>query len=190
MSNRDAPGTRLVISSRVGAGGDDLGQERHRGFARERGQDADLMRQLERGRTRPGEFHEEPLTDGHAARVPLRVLFAGRAGNRDRVPAQLRRHDPQGLAERLGRALSQPFHRLHLISSGRSWQPPGPASYQHRSTDRSGNRPISRRIAASSLAIRSVAGLSWPGSSDATTIAFLEVSIPRWISPAWVMPPR
>jgi len=39
-------------------------------------------------------------------------------------------------------------------------------------------------MAASSLAIRSVAGLSWPGSSVATTIAFFEVSIPRWISPA------
>ena len=146
------------------------------------------MRQLERGRTRPGEFHEEPLTDGHAARVPLRVLFARWAGNRDRVPAQVRRHDPQRVVKRRS-SIREPFHRLHLMSA-RSWQPPGPASYQHRSTDRSGNRPISRRIAASSLAIRSVAGLSWPGSSDATTIAFLEVSIPRWISPAWVMPPR
>jgi hypothetical protein len=33
----------------VGAGGDDLGQERDCGLARERGQDADLVRQLERG---------------------------------------------------------------------------------------------------------------------------------------------
>ena len=36
-----------------------------------------------------------------------------------------------------------------------------------------------RRIAASSLAIRSVAGLSSPGSSVATTIAFFEVSSPE-----------
>ena len=49
-------------------------------LARERGQDADLVRQLERGKTRPGEFHEEALTDGHAARVPLRVLFPAGPG--------------------------------------------------------------------------------------------------------------
>jgi hypothetical protein len=59
-------------------------------------------RQLERGTTRPGEFHDELVTERLAARVPLRVQFAGRAGNRDRVPAQLRRYDPQSLAERLG----------------------------------------------------------------------------------------
>ena len=68
------------------------------------------MCQLERGRTRPGEFHEEPVTDGLAARLPQQVLFPGQAGNRDRVPAQLRRHDPQSLAERHGRALCQPRH--------------------------------------------------------------------------------
>jgi hypothetical protein len=34
------------------------------------------------------------------------------------------------------------------------------------------------------LAIRSITGLSSPGSSVATTIVFFEVSIPRWISPA------
>jgi hypothetical protein len=111
---RNAPGDQ---EQGVGAGGDDLGQERDRRLARERGKDADLMRQLERGRTRPGEFHEEPLTDGHAARVPLRVLFAGRAGNRDRVPAQVRRHDPQRVVKRRSRALREPFHRLHLMSA-------------------------------------------------------------------------
>jgi ABC1 atypical kinase-like domain len=64
------------------------------------------------GRTRPGEFHEEPVADGRAARVPQRVLLADRAGNRGRAPAQLRCHHPQCLAERLSGALSQPFHPL------------------------------------------------------------------------------
>jgi hypothetical protein len=45
---------------------------------------------------------------GLAARVPLRVLFAGQAGDRERISAQLWRHDPQGLAESHGRALCQP----------------------------------------------------------------------------------
>ena len=33
------------------------------------------MRQLERGRTRPGEFHEEALTDGHADAALAASLF-------------------------------------------------------------------------------------------------------------------
>jgi hypothetical protein len=60
---------------------------------------------------------------------------------------------------------------------------PGPVSYQACSTGRSGNRPTSRRIASSSLKIRSVTGLSSPGNSVATTIVFFEVSVPRWVSP-------
>ena len=102
---RHAPGDQ---EQGAGAAGDDLGQERDRGSARERGQDGDLMGQLECGRTRPGELHEELVTEGLAARVPLRVLFAGQARNRERIPAQLWRHDPQGLAESHGRALCQP----------------------------------------------------------------------------------
>ena len=43
---------------------------------------------------------------------------------------------------------------------------------------------MNRRIAASSLAIRSVTGICSPGISVATTIVFLDVSIPRWIAPA------
>jgi len=54
---RHAPGNQ---EQGVGAAGDDLGQVRDRRFAPERGQDGDLVRHLERGRTRPGEFHEEP----------------------------------------------------------------------------------------------------------------------------------
>ena len=50
---------------RVGAGGDDLRQVRDRGCCCERGQDADLIRQTERGGVRPGEFRDKPVTEGH-----------------------------------------------------------------------------------------------------------------------------
>jgi len=50
------PGTRLMISRGSGAAGDDPGQQRHPRYAHERGEDADLTRQLERGGTRPREF--------------------------------------------------------------------------------------------------------------------------------------
>jgi hypothetical protein len=78
--------------------------------SRERGQDADLARQPERGRPRPCELHDEPVAEGLAAGMKQRVLFAGWAGHRDRVSAQLRGHSPQRLAQRRGRALGQPFH--------------------------------------------------------------------------------
>ena len=42
---------------------------------------------------------------------------------------------------------------------------------------------MNRRTAASSFAIRSVTGICSPGISVATMIVFLDVSIPRWISP-------
>ena len=48
------PGTRLIISRGSGAAGD--GQQRHPRYTHERGEDADLTRQLERGGTRPREF--------------------------------------------------------------------------------------------------------------------------------------
>ena len=51
---------------RVGAGGDDLRQVRDRGCCCERSQDADLIRQTERGGARPGEFRDEPVTEGRA----------------------------------------------------------------------------------------------------------------------------
>jgi hypothetical protein len=74
---RRAPGDQ---EHGVSAAGDDLGQERDRGSARERGQDGDLMGQLERGRTRPGEFYEELVTEGLAARVPLRSCLPAGPG--------------------------------------------------------------------------------------------------------------
>jgi len=109
---RHAPGDQ---EQGVGAAGDDLRQERNLRLAGERGQDADLAGQTLRGRTRPGEFHDELVTDGLAARVVQRILFAGRAGDRDRVLAQFRGHGLQCLTQRRSRALSQPFHLRHLI---------------------------------------------------------------------------
>jgi hypothetical protein len=46
--SRHAPGDH---QQRVGAAGDHLGQERNLGFTGERGQDADLPREPEHGRT-------------------------------------------------------------------------------------------------------------------------------------------
>jgi len=61
------------------------------------------MRQLERGRTRPGEFHEELIAEGLAARVPLRILLAGRAGTVSGYPlssgATTRKASPSAAGE-------------------------------------------------------------------------------------------
>ena len=157
---RHAPGDQ---EQGVGAAGDDLGQERDRGFARERGQDGDLMRQLERGRTRPGEFHEEPVTDGHATRVAQRVLFAGRAGNRDRVPAQLRRHDPQSLAERHGQST------LPATSS------PGPRP-RHDSRAPASGRQATLRAARHGYSIRLRAGACEAGSARLPRLILKQVA--------------
>ena len=50
------PGTRQVISRGVGCCWHDPGQQRHPRYAHERSEDADLMRQPERGWTRPRGF--------------------------------------------------------------------------------------------------------------------------------------
>ena len=54
--NRDSPAHAWWLAGGSGAAGDGPGQQRHPRYAHERGEDADLTRQPERGGTRPREF--------------------------------------------------------------------------------------------------------------------------------------
>ena len=70
---------------------------------------------------------------------------ACRPGNRDRIPAQLRCHGPQCLTQRRNRALSQPFHLRYPIRAARLPLPHGTGSGRYRHRDvRAGRRPRPR----------------------------------------------
>ena len=73
------------------------------------------MRQLERGRTRPGEFTKNWLPRGSQPECHWPGLFAGRAGNRDRVPAQLRQ-TPQADLPPSGTVAAEPGQRSKTVS--------------------------------------------------------------------------
>ena len=97
---RHAPGDQ---EQRVGAAGHDLRQERDRGFARERGQDGDLMRQLERAGRDQANFTKNRSPTGTLPECHSGSCFPAGPGTVTGYPlssgATTRRASPSATAE-------------------------------------------------------------------------------------------